>query len=81
MQTPQLTIHVDNYKYKHVDVSVPGQKRKEIDPTTDTQPAQLPFSEQTGAQLPVMSSQTPADYFHLFFTNDLLDHICDNTNR
>ena len=40
---------------------------------THSGPVQLSFSESVGPQLPAMPSQTPADFFHLFCTNDLLD--------
>ncbi|CAI8058444.1 PiggyBac transposable element-derived protein 4, partial [Geodia barretti] len=62
-------------------VNADGRNWREIDPAADSEPAPLPFAEPTGQQLPAMSSQTPADFFHLMFTDDLLDMIIEETNR
>ena len=53
----------------------------EVDPNSDTEPVPLPFHESVGPQLPAMGSQTLADFFHLIFTNELLDMLVGKTNR
>ena len=53
----------------------------EVDPSSDLVPPSLPFSETTGPQLPAMTSQTPADFFHLIFSNEVLDMLVRETNR
>ena len=53
----------------------------EVDPSSDTEPIPLPFNQSVGPQLPAMPSQTPADFFHLIFTNELLDVLVTETNR
>ena len=76
------------YSGEHINKSVvaenSGSTRSwtEIDPATDSEPVQLPFCESTvGPQLPPMRSQSPADFFHLFCTNDLFDLLITETNR
>lgn len=68
-------------KYLDADNTASSRSWKEVDPLTDIEPAQLSFTEGVGAQLPSMSTQTPANFFHLFFSNPVIDLICEETNR
>lgn len=63
-------------------ITVAGVRHwREIDPSADIEPIPLPFSQSVGPQLPSMTNHTPADYFHLLFTNEVLDLVIEETNR
>ena len=46
---------------------------------TDVQPTSAPFTEQPGPKVPP-SCETPKDCFSLFFDDNLLQYIVDQTN-
>ena len=46
---------------------------------TDMQPTSAPFTEQPGPKVPP-SCESPEDYFSLFFDDNLLQYIVDQTN-
>ena len=47
--------------------------------TDDEQPTSVPFTEQAGPKVPP-SCETPEDCFSLFFDDNLLQYIVDQTN-
>ena len=52
-----------------------------MDANNDSEPIPIEFSQSIGPQLPTMTSHTPADFFHLIFTNEVLDLVVEKTNR
>ena len=53
---------------------------QEIDPIVDPEPAPLPF-HRAGRKLPPDMADTPAEFFHLVFRNDVINLVIGETNR
>ena len=60
-----------------IQISTIVHKNMLID--TDMQPTSAPFTEQPGPKVPP-SCETPEDCFYLFFDDNLLQYIVDQTN-